>query len=262
MERLLDVFAALFLGKGFAAASLLFLRVLPVVALTPLFGGRHVPQRFRFGMAIALTIVLLPTFIGNRDVPTQIVDYAPVAAVEVLVGLSIAVFIILFFELLASAGGFIDLARGAMNASIYDPTSEQSGTPLTVFMRHVFLVLFFSIGGDRLFIWALGRSFEVVPPGGQLPPGMRGMAGVESVVGLLSDLFVVSLQLAAPAVAVLLLLDVALGLINRVAQQIQVFFLGMTVKGALGLLVLFFVLGLSLDELMAGMLRRMLTWFQ
>jgi type III secretion protein T len=60
-------------------------------------------------------------------------------------------------------------------------------------------------------------------------------------------LFLLAVQLGAPAVVVLLLTDFALGTINRVSPQIQVFFLGMTGKGSIGLIIVLLGLGLFSD---------------
>ena len=60
-------------------------------------------------------------------------------------------------------------------------------------------------------------------------------------------------QLAVPAVAVLLLVDFGLAVVNRVSPQVQVYFLGMTAKGSIGLLVLLAGLGLTVDLVIGQM---------
>ena len=60
-------------------------------------------------------------------------------------------------------------------------------------------------------------------------------------------LFVMALQLAMPVVVVMFLTDVALGLVNQAAPKIQVFFLSMTIKATLGILILFLVFGISVQ---------------
>jgi type III secretory pathway component EscT len=64
---------------------------------------------------------------------------------------------------------------------------------------------------------------------------------------LVGELFVIAIRLGAPAIAVVVLLDFGLAVINRIAPQVQVFFLGMTVKGTLGILVVLLAMGLTFE---------------
>ena len=259
MGELLDLLSAALLGRGLGPATLLFVRLLPIVALTPLFGGRNAPQRYRIGLTVVFTVVLLPTFVPELP-QVGIAEYGVLLVKEALIGLTIAVFLVVLFEMLAAAGAFIDLARGATIANVLDPSTQQQSSIASVFLLQLFLVLFFSLGGARLLLRALGESFVVAPPGRPLPPRFTAEGGVEAMAGLLGDLFVVAVQLAAPVLVVMFLLDVALGLINRVAPQIQVFFLGFTIKASIGLLVLFAVLGITFEQLIAEFLGRLLAW--
>jgi flagellar biosynthetic protein FliR len=69
------------------------------------------------------------------------------------------------------------------------------------------------------------------------------------VIRLTASLFIVAIQLVAPALIAIFLVDIALGIINRVAPQIQVFFLSMTIKPLIGILMIFLVLQLIVSQM-------------
>jgi flagellar biosynthesis protein FliR len=69
----------------------------------------------------------------------------------------------------------------------------------------------------------------------------------------------------APALVVLLLADVVLGVANRVASQMDVFFLGLALKPAVGLLVValsFYALSGVSREAFVGFHSWLLSWLR
>src|SRR5579871_3360631 len=108
------------LRGGGQIASLLLARMLPMMIMTPIFGGETLPRRFRFGLAIAFAGALLPAFMPhfNHVIPTA--DYLILLAKEAAVGLVLAFFVEILFEAVAAVGALIDLARGATIANVFD----------------------------------------------------------------------------------------------------------------------------------------------
>jgi len=249
MDDLLSIFNSPQAIGLLQASSLMFARLLPVIYLTPILGGQLLPKRVRLSLIVLLTASMLPLFVPH---PTQVkvldtFDYVSLLAKEAIVGLTLAMIILLLFEAVATVGALIDLARGATIANVFDPLTQNQQSILATFFTQASVVLFMSVGGLRLLIKGLGESFQLLRPYDLLPAQLMGTAGAAEAVNLVADLFLLAFRLAAPAVAVLLLVDFALAIINRVSPQIQVYFLGMTTKGVIGLLVLFAGLGLTFE---------------
>jgi flagellar biosynthetic protein FliR len=174
--------------------------------------------------------------------------YTILLAKEAVVGISLAFFIMILFEALAAIGALIDLARGATMANVLDPLTQNQQSIIAMFFTQLAIVLFLSIGGIQMLFRALGDSFVLLPPQRLLPSfNVVGPSAADSPIALVGELFLIALKIGAPVVIVILLLDFALSVINRVAPQIQVYFLGMTVKGTLGLLIVLLALGLTVD---------------
>ncbi len=237
------------LGAGglLTGGMIVLLRVLPVIFLAPAFGGALLPPRTRIALAFLISVVLAqqaaatPASIG---VPGLLA----LGAQEVFVGLSLGISVRLVFELLAAAGAIVDIARGTMTGEQLDPTTQQTSSPLSMFLRNFIIVGFLTAGGARFVLEQLAGTFLLWPPGQPLSGWIVADSSAEAWFELVTDIFGVALALAAPAVIVLFLVDLALGLINRVAPQVPVYFLGLTFKGPLALLVLAGSLMLVFEE--------------
>lgn len=227
---------------------LILARLLPVVTFTPVFGSTMVPGQVRIGFSgLVAGLFVAPLGAGLAQVlPPSL--FLALLAKEALLGTIVAVALRLVFELLSASGALIDLTRGAGMANLLDPTSRQQTSVLAVAFQLAFVTLFLSAGGHRLLLTVVGEGFRRYPPESLLPPalvgGRPGFGAALPLLGLFREVLIVAVQLAAPVIAVTLVLDVALALLNRAAQRIQVFFLGMTIKATLGVGILLFVFAL------------------
>ncbi len=232
-------------------AFLIFARLTPIIAFSPVLGGQTLPKRVRMGLGFFLTMALVPMFIHNPEQVTVQPQglYLLLLGKEALVGLSLSLILLVLFETVASMGALVDLARGATMANVLDPLTQNQQSILAVFFTQVAIVLFLSVGGLQILIRVLGESFVILKPTELIPLRLFGPQATTEVIGLVGDLFMIAFKLGAPTVVVLVLVDFGLGVINRVAPSIQVYFLGMTTKGCVGLLVLFGGIALTYDLL-------------
>jgi len=167
------------------------------------------------------------------------IDYFALAAKELLIGLTLSTMILIMYHTFTAFGAVIDVTRGATIANVLDPATQQQQSIMGTFFLQTAIVLFLTIGGPHVVIDAWGDSMTSMPVYEPLPQHLVGEQAGMQMIALSAELFVVAIRLAAPAFLVLVLLDVVLGLLNRVAPQVQVYFLGLTVKGTLGLLMVF-----------------------
>lgn len=240
---------------------LIVLRLTPILAFTPVFGGESTPRRFRIGLALLLAAAVTPfdAGLGVRD--TAGGELLLLAVKELLIGITMALFVRILFDMIAAVGSLIDMSRGASMMQMFDPMSRSQQTPLALFHSVTALALFFSIGGHHLLLSAIVGSLQVAPPTQLLPGRFLGEPAVSALIGLFADLFALALQLAAPVIVVMFITDVALGMMDRIAQGIQVFFLGMPLKGLLGVWIVFLSIGFTLNEVISGAMARIAAFF-
>lgn len=241
--------------------ALLAARLTPIVALTPVFGGDATPRRLRFGIVVMLALVLLPLAMvqhvgGGAPGPR----FTGLLLKEAFVGLTIALLILVIFEAFSSFGALVDSARGATFANVLDPLTQHQQSVLGVFFRQLAVVLFIGSGGYRLLIETLGDSVAKFPLFDSAPASLTGAPAIDTMLTVTTGMLEVALRLAAPVLVVMVLLDVALGIVNRLAPQMQVYFFGLTLKGSVGLLVVFAGLALTFDTVLAQFVAQIRTW--
>jgi flagellar biosynthetic protein FliR len=225
-------------------------RVGAAVWLAPFLGGRLVPATVKTGLCLLMTVVIFPQVVGSAralaDAPPLML--AAVIGKEALVGAALGFIIALVFWAAEAAGRLADTARGANMAEVLVPHTGNRSSPLGNLFFQLTLVLFIALGGHRIFITTLGTSYQLLPLAHF--PSSTGIAGFATLCGrLTADLLLIALTLSAPVLAAIFLADVTLGVINRFAPQLNVFFTAMPLKALLGVAILAISTGLLLAAL-------------
>jgi flagellar biosynthetic protein FliR len=232
---------ALDFGTVLLVGALCSARMVPVLILAPFFGGRLVPAVAKMGLAAALAVILFPRIAAAIPVVGP-VEIALLFAKELFVGLAIGLAASLLFQAAEAAGRLVDIGRGASLAEVLVPQSGTGASPTGELYFQLAVVVFLATGGHRLFLAALGHSYEVVPL--TVFPGAHGLAALAGgFIDLTAGLLAVALGLAAPVLIAAVLTDVSLGLVNRVAPQLNAFVLGLPMKALIGAAVV--LLGIS-----------------
>jgi flagellar biosynthetic protein FliR len=155
------------------------------------------------------------------------------------------------FAAVEMAGYFIDTQMGFGFMNILNPFSEQQASLLSAFQYQLAITVFLLANGHLILLESLVKSFQVVPPGAIALHGAFGMA----LVPMLQTMFMLGLQMALPATAVLLLVDVAFGLVARMVPQMNIFMVGMPAKVIVGLMtvaMLLPVMSLVVGHILTG----------
>lgn len=213
-------------------------RIAAIVWIAPAFGGPAISRTVRLGVAFALALVFVPQILPSAlllSIRPRIVLFA-ILAKETMVGTAIGFVSGLVFWAAQSAGWLADTARGANLAEAILPQTRKRSTPLGSLFYQLAIVLFFSLGGHHLFVVAIAESYQSLPL--DSVPAVTGLGQFASLcMRLTGELILIALSLAAPVIASTLIADIAVGWINRFVPQLNVFFLLMPLKAALGIAV-------------------------
>jgi len=152
---------------------------------------------------------------------------------ESVYGFALALIASLVFSAVKLGGRIIERQMGFAMAQILDPLTGERVQPLGSLLEMIFVVLFLSADGHHLLLMTLSRSYEAFPPG-QIP---QVSALAEGVVKAGSVMFLAGLRLAAPLLAVFLLLMVVLAVLARVVPEMNIFFVSLPLRAGLGLLM-------------------------
>ncbi len=171
-----------------------------------------------------------------------------VAFKEVLIGFLIGFFASIPFWVAENVGNFIDNQRGATMGEVFSPLSGTQVSTMGIFFTQLVSTIFFVSGAFLLFLGALYASYEVWPLFGD--PVLLAKNAPVQILGSLDNMLKTTVVISAPPVILMFLATIGLGLVNRTAPQLNVFFLSMPVKSALGIGLLIVYLPFIMDMLM------------
>jgi flagellar biosynthetic protein FliR len=211
--------------------ALLMSRLLPVIIFSPFLGGEVVPTEVKIGLGVLLSLVLFP-LVSDRVtlIPVAPLPFIAVLMKELFIGICIAFIVNLVFMAAQVAGALMDTLGGTAMAQLHVPQIQQQVSLFSSLKLQLTVVLFLTLNGHHLIISALADSLVSIPLD-RFPAFSGGLwPFFEVVIRVSADLFMVGLALAAPVLLATFLTDLSLGMINKVAPQIQVFFISMSIK--------------------------------
>ena len=209
-----------------------FLRTLALFTTAPVLSQRNVPLRVRVSLAFLIVICAQASL---PEMPVIALD-SPVAVMvviqQVLIGATLGFAARIVFTAIEFAGELVGLQMGLNYAGYFDPTSGGQGTAVSRFFGTTVAWLFIVINGHLLLIMALVQSFQAFPVGPEPFAFLRALQ--PQVWG--AEIFKLGLWIALPMVTMLIFVNLVLGVISRVSQQMNIFAIGFPITLAVGLL--------------------------
>jgi len=234
------------------------LRALALFSAMPVLGMRSgVPVRVRVGLALLIAVASrasLPAMpVLRLDGPEAFLAVVQ----QIVVGVALGFAVRIVFAAVEFAGELVGLQMGLNFAGFFDPASGGQATATSRFFGTTVAFLFVVINGHLLVVAALVQSFHAFPVGGE-PLALLRMLRPERWGG---EIFALGLWIALPLVAMLLFVNLVLGIISRVAQQMNIFAIGFPITLGVGLTGLLMTLPLMQGPFTMA-LERMLLQFQ
>lgn len=204
---------------------LISVRVIGFLVIAPPFAHRSFPGTVKAMIGIGLAFALLPR-VGPSTVEYSTGEYMLELLLQAFIGVALGFVVYLVFAAVQSAGGLIDLSGGFSMAASFDPMNNTNGAQFNRLFQMTALALLFASDAYQVVLGGLFKSFEFVPPGQGIDLGQLG----ETLTSGMTSLFLSALQIAGPLMIVLILSDMGLGLLTRVAPALNVFVLGFPLK--------------------------------
>jgi flagellar biosynthetic protein FliR len=228
-----------FLPALAAAFLLVFARIGTMVMLMPGLGEVNIPTRIRLGIALALTLILLPLHRDAYQVNLENLVPLPVLMVhEILVGLILGATALVTISALTVAGSVIAQQLGLGFVTAVDPTQGQQGIVVGNLLTILGITLLFATDLHHLVIAALTDSYKIFRPGELMSSG--DVAALATKTFALA--FKIGVQLSAPFLVFGLVFNLGLGVLARLMPQMQVYFVGVPLSILIGFLILALVI--------------------
>jgi type III secretion protein T len=225
-------------GPYVTAISIAIARAVALAAVLPMFSWLGLTGILRNAVMIAIALPVVSQVTSELAVltPLQPAQVLMLVAKEAVIGILLGLLFGLPFWAVEAAGELIDMQRGVNGAYLLDPNASGQASPVGTLFVLVLLALFFAGNGLGVLAEALYASYALWPVTQLLPPFTGETPTL--LLGLLDHVVRLGLLLAVPLVIVMLLADIALAVIGRMAPQLNVFDLSLSVKSAALVLVL------------------------
>lgn len=231
------------IGGNIFALMLVFIRLGTAFLVLPTVGEFLVPQRVRLGLAFLICLLVLPLL--RPSLPTQPAtpaDLTTMVIIESFLGLFIGLLPRLMLGGLEVAGMVVAQQSGLSNAFVYNPALASQGSVPGAFLAWAGLILILATDMHHMLLRAVVESYMIFPAG-RLPliGDMTGM-----VMRVVADSFRIGVEMATPFLATGLVFSLALGVISRLAPQIQVFMVFTSIQPFYGLFVFVGIIGAAI----------------
>lgn len=216
-----------------------FVRILALIMAAPVFNEKQVSGRIKIGLAL-VTAYLIAPFIPLNDTPVLSIAGVWIIFQQILIGILLGMMLQLAFVAIRIAGEIIGLQMGLSFATFFDPSGGPNMPVLARFLNVFAILLFLTFHGHLWLFSMLVDSFTILP----VSDSQLSRMGLLALLKAASDMFIYGLMFALPLVAVLLLMNIAMGILNRMTPQLSVFVVGFPLSLFMGI----YMLGLLLPH--------------
>lgn len=230
-----------------------FLRVLAVFTASPIFSSKAFPVRARIALAFFIAFSAQASL--NNQPIVSVTGPGAIGAVvqQVGIGLAIGFTVRLVFAAIELAGEVVGFQMGLNFAAFFDPSLNTQSSAVARFFGHMAAFLFVVMNGHLLVMMAVIKSFESFPVDQNFLEAIKTM----KLYNLGSDIFSSGLWIALPMVGMLMFVNLALGIVSRVAPQMNIYAIGFPVTLTVGLIGITATLPMLDQPMMALMVRAM-----
>ncbi len=218
---------------------LILVRIASFVFIAPFFGQSGVPNQAKIGISFFTSVILLGVVPRPELDYVGVIGYGVVVLKEGITGLLIGFAANICNSIVLFAGNIIDMDIGLSMATQFN--SELSAQTTVTGNLYYYLVFATLIATDmHMYIFqAVCDSFYVVPINGAV---FEWDSLLLSMTKYMTDLFIIGFRIFLPIFACMLIMNCILGIMAKVAPQMNMFSVGIQMKIMVGYLVLFLVI--------------------
>jgi len=224
---------------------LVFVRITSMFLLSPVFGRKNIPSRYKISFSLVLTIIAVPTMLSSVNADEILKSAGSGMGLvftvnifkEMIVGLLLGFVTLLFLNIAATAGQVIDVSMGLGIGSVFDAQTNVQMPLSGAFLNTAIFIYFIIANGHLRLIRILNYTF-ISAPVGQVKIG-------SSLLMLMTEQFILTFSLAVslmlPIIAMTFIIEAGMGILTRAIPQLHAYLVGIPLKIIVGFSVLLFL---------------------
>ena len=240
---------------------LIFCRVSCLIYVVPFFSMNNTPRRVRIGLSFLVSFLLYYS-IANKPVLEYdtILGYATLVLKEAITGLLMGFACNMCTTVVGFAGRVIDMETGLSMASLMDPTTKENMSISGMIYNYAITLMLMITGIYEYILKALAESFILIPIARAV---FRTDRLMDTMLKFMADYILIAFRICLPMFAVMILLNALLGILAKVAPQMNMFSVGMQMKVLVGLSMLFLTTGMipGISEMIYTEIKTMMVAF-
>ncbi|PCJ49981.1 MAG: flagellar biosynthetic protein FliR [Gammaproteobacteria bacterium] len=215
-----------------------FFRISGMLMSMVIIGSFIVSRAKRVALAFTITLVVAPVLPPMPVVELISFDAFIITINQLIIGIAVGFVSRLVFETFIVGGQIIAMSSGLGFAQINDPSSGVTVPAVGQFFLMMATLIFLAVDGHLMMFEIIIRSFDTLPVSTKSLP-MESIAELISFAGMM---FSAGLMMALAAVISLLLVNLAFGILTKVAPTLNIFVIGFPIILTFGLLILWFTI--------------------
>lgn len=225
----------------FEILILIVVRISCFVYIAPFYGMSNVPTKLKVGFSVLVAILIFGLVDKTGIEYTGMIGYAVIVLREGITGLLIGLAANVCNSIILFAGNIIDMDIGLSMATEFDPMMKTQVTITGNLYNYFILLLLVATDMHYFILRSLVDSYEKIPINGQI---FNWGSLMETMVQFMTDMFVIAFRIVLPIFACIMILNCILGIMAKVAPQMNMFAVGMQMKIMVGFAVLFLTITL------------------
>lgn len=214
---------------------LVLVRITAFVFVAPFFSLPNVPGRVKIGFSFFVAIMVYGLVPEPEVAYNGVIGFATIVIKEGITGLLIGFAANICNSIVLLAGNIIDMNMGLSMATEYDPVTRTNAPITGNFYNYMVLMLLLVSGMHRYVLNAIVESFQLIPVNGQI---FQWDSLLEGMLEYMSQSMILGFRIALPVFACIMILNCILGVMAKVAPQMNMFSVGMQLKILTGMVVL------------------------
>lgn len=213
---------------------LILVRISGFVFSAPFFSLPNVPRRVQIGLSFFIAVVIYGSLDKYTLEYSGVIGYAGLVIVEFAIGVIIGFFMSCCIMILSFAGQIIDMEVGFSMANVMNPAMNMNTTVTGNLYTYFIMLILLATDLYRYILRAMLDAFTFIPVG----KAVFDIRIYTVMATLMKDYFIIGFRIVLPVFAAMLIVNVVLGVLAKVAPQMNMFVIGMQLKIFVGLIIL------------------------